>query len=61
MTNLIKIDFTPVSDYMIEMDVDDDLLDQFEFLALNDDYNLDDFTEDSFFEWIEEYFKYLQS
>ena len=56
MTNLIKIDFTPVSDYMIEMDVDDDLLDQFEFLALNDDYNLDDFTEDSFFEWIEEYF-----
>ena len=43
MTNLIKIDFTPVSDFIMSQDVEDDLLDQFEFLALNDDYNLDDF------------------
>lgn len=56
MTNLIKIDFTPVSDFIMSQDVEDDLLDQFEFLALNDDYNLDDFTEDSFFEWIEDHF-----
>lgn len=56
MTNLIKIDFSPVSDFIMSEDVGDDLLDQFEFLALNGDYNLDDFTEDSFFEWIEDYF-----
>lgn len=56
MTNLIKIDFTPVSDFIMSQDVEDDLLDQFEFLALNDNYNLDDFTEDSFFEWIEDRF-----
>lgn len=56
MTNLIKIDFSPVKKYIIEKLKEDDLLDQFEFLALNDDYNLDDFTEDSFFEWIEDYF-----
>lgn len=56
MTNLIKIDFSPVKKYIIENLREDDLLDQFEFLALNGDYNLDDFTEDSFFEWIEDYF-----
>ena len=56
MTNLIKIDFTPVSDFIMSEDLGDDLLDQFEFLALNSDYNLDDFTEDSFFEWIKDYF-----
>lgn len=56
MTNLIKIDFTPVSDYMIEMDVDDDLLDQFDFLALKYDCELNDFTEDDFFKRFEEYF-----
>ena len=56
MTNLIKIDFTPVSDYIIEKDVGDDLLDQFEFLSINDDYNFDDFTEDKFFEWFGYYF-----
>lgn len=56
MANLIKIDFTPVSDFIMSEDLGDDLLDQFEFLALNGDYNLDDFTEDSFFEWIKDYF-----
>lgn len=56
MTDLIKIDFTPVSDYMIEMDVDDDLLDQFDFLALKYNCELNDFTEDDFFKRFEEYF-----
>ena len=56
MANLIKIDFTPVSDFIMSKDLGDDLLDQFEFLALKGDYNLDDFTEDSFFEWIKDYF-----
>ena len=53
MTDLIKIDFTPVSDYMIEMDVDDDLLDQFDFLALKYNCELNDFTEDDFFKRFE--------
>ncbi|WP_230684127.1 hypothetical protein, partial [Streptococcus pneumoniae] len=41
---------------IIEKDVGDDLLDQFEFLSINDDYNFDDFTEDKFFEWFGYYF-----
>ena len=56
MTNLIEIDFSPISDYIIEKGVDDDLLDQFEFLALSDKYKLEDFTEDSFFEWFADCF-----
>ena len=56
MTNLIKIDFSPISDYIIDKGVDDDLLDQFEILALSDKCMLEDFTEDSFFEWFADYF-----
>lgn len=56
MTNLIKIDFSPISDYLIDKGVDDDLLDQFEILTLSDKCKLEDFTEDSFFEWFADYF-----
>ena len=58
MANFIKIDFTPVSDYMKDNNnnIGDELLDQFDFLALKADYDLDDFTEDDFFEWFEDCF-----
>lgn len=56
MTNCIKIDFTSVSDYIIDKNVGDDLLDQFEFLAHNDVYDIKDFSEDSFFQWFDKYF-----
>lgn len=56
MTNCIKIDFTSVSDYMIDKSVGDDLLDQFEFLAHNDVYDIENFSEDSFFQWFDKYF-----
>ena len=56
MANFIKIDFTPVSDYMKDNNIGDELLDQFDFLALKADYDLDDFTEDVFFEWFEDCF-----
>ncbi len=56
MTNCIKIDFTSVSDYMIDKNVGDDLLDRFVFLAHNDVYDIEDFSEDSFFKWFDKYF-----
>lgn len=56
MTNCIKIDFTSVSDYIIDKNVGDDLLDQFEFLAHNDVYDIEGFSEDSFFQWFDKYF-----
>lgn len=56
MANFIKIDFKPVLDYVITLPNADELLDRFEFLEICNNYNLEDFSEDSFFEWFENCF-----